>query len=74
LTDFYNSQIPGGNETRPEAPGEAQVRLASWIANVLRGWPFKIKIYKFEEEALAKFLGSIQRRWPAVGKWGAPKK
>jgi hypothetical protein len=41
---------------------------------VLRGWPFKIKIYKFEEEALAKFLGSIQRRWPAVGKWGAPKK
>jgi hypothetical protein len=73
VSDGFAGQVPGGEQPRAESKGEAQVRLASWICNVLRGWPLKVTVYDFEEESLAKFLGAINRRWPVVGKWGAPK-
>lgn len=71
MSDF-SDQIPGGKQPRRESKGEAQIRLASWICGVLRGWPFKMKISFFEEDGLADFLGAVNRKWPAVGRWGAP--
>ena len=70
----FEDQIPGGDQPRDESKGEAQVRLASWICNVLRGWPFKMIIYRFEEEGLASFIGCVNRKWPSAGKWGAQSK
>jgi hypothetical protein len=70
---FYPAGFNPYLEQRDESRGEAQVRLASWVCGVLRGWPLRMNVYNFEEQGLAKFLGAINRRWPAVGKWGAPR-
>lgn len=70
MSDFYSSQIPGGDQPRVESKGEANQRLASWI--VLALGVFGVRFYEFEREALAKAVGGIVRRWPSVGKWKAP--
>jgi hypothetical protein len=65
--------VPGfGQEPRNESPGEAQVRLASWLIDV--AGIFKVHFYPFEQTALAKAVGPFIRRWPALAKWKAPKK
>lgn len=68
----FETQIPGGEEPREESPGEAQVRLASWV-KILVGF-FGVRFRPFEEEALAKALGPFIRRWPGIAEWEAPKK
>jgi hypothetical protein len=68
----FETQIPGGDEPRPEAVGEAQIRLADWVVTVLR--LFGIRPHPFETEGLAKFCGAIIRRWPFLAKWKAPTK
>jgi hypothetical protein len=70
----FEGQIPGGDKPRVESKGEAQIRWAALIANLLRGWPFSLTIHKFEEEGLASFMGSVIRRWPYFATWKAPKK
>jgi hypothetical protein len=65
--------IPNPYENaRDESPGEAQIRLASWFKAlfVLLG----VRLYPFEEEALAKVMGALIRKWPALRRWKAPKK
>ena len=65
----FEGQIPGGDLPRPESPGEAQVRLADWLA-ILAGI-FGITFYPFEKEALAKALGPFIRKWPILADWKA---
>lgn len=64
----------GWEQPRVESKGEAQQRLANWICNVLRGWPFFMVIHQYEQDSFAKFLAAVVRRWPGVGKWKAPTK
>lgn len=70
----FESQIPGGQSPRTESKGEAAVRWASMICNLLRGWPFSMLISAREEEHLAFFFAAIIRRWPYFGTWKAPGK
>jgi hypothetical protein len=70
----FEGQIPGGLKPRVESKGEAQVRWASLIANLLRGWPFKMIISRPEEEHLAGFMSAVIRRWPYFATWKAPGK
>ena len=67
----FESQSPNNQQPRIESVGEAQVRLASWIKSALM--LFRVKLYPFEEEALAKVMGAFIRRWPRLGKWKSPK-
>lgn len=69
MTDFYPENL---EKPRDESPGEAQVRLADWFISLV-GF-FGIRYYPFEREAQAKAMGAWIRRWPALGKWKAPKK
>lgn len=68
----FESQSPAHDDgPRKETPGEAQVRLASWIVLVLG--LVGVRYYPFEEEAMAKAVGPLIRRFPWLGKWKAPK-
>jgi hypothetical protein len=58
-------------DPRQESPGEAQMRLASWFKALFA--LLGVRLYRFEEEALAKVMGAFIRKWPALGKWKAPK-
>lgn len=69
MTGFYP---PHWQHHRVEAKGEAQQRLANWLCNFLRGWPLFMTVHNFEQQGLAQFLGAVNRKWPAIGKWGAP--
>ena len=64
----FEGQSPAHDDgPRKETPGEVQVRLASWIKLVL-GF-VGIKFYPFEEEALAKAMGPVIRRFPWLKTW-----
>ncbi len=72
MAEGFGNQAPGGETPRVESLGEAQVRWASWFKSLFA--IFGVKFYPFEEEAMAKVCGAFIRRWPALGKWKAPKK
>lgn len=62
--------VPPFKEERNESPGEAQIRLAAWIA--LLAGIFGLRFYSFEREALAKALGPVIRKWPQIARWKTP--
>ena len=47
-------------------------RLASWVKSLLM--IFGVRFHPFEEEALAKVMGALIRKWPRLGRWKAPQK
>ena len=59
----------GQEERRDESPGEAEVRLAEWLA-MLAGLA-GVRFYPFEKEALAKAIGPFIRKWPQLKEWGS---